>query len=212
MDFISDESLVLAQSNLIKKRELILEQKRQLYEQFKDFALNKLRTHGKPFIVKYRAINGDFKKGYNDLSIGEAFLLEYASFTFNPKNNLLSNYVRTEFRETKTTEAFDELIETTTSRPHIFRKSQQTIMNANNLEKEKIEEMLQKKVDRILERIFSGELVFDSEEFRQLLDENAKLDERLQQLNTRIEALKIVNANFVTTIDLQLETSDRAIK
>jgi len=191
-----DERLLTAQVYLVKQRNLVLERKKELYEQFRTFALNKLITQGHPFKIKYRAINGDVKKGYKDLEMGEEFFLEYGCFTFDPKTSLLTDYVRTEFRESKRTDNFDELIVTSTKKPRIIRKTKQNLNIATDIERSKVEALIRKKVDNILIGIFKGELSFDDLAFKRLVASNIALEKELQELNTRISAVSIVNGGF----------------
>jgi len=190
-----DERLLTAQLNLIKEREKVIAQKRQLLEQFRTFALNKLRTCGQPFKVQFREMNGDPKVSYRDLNIGDEFLLKYGSFTFDPKTGLISDYVRTEIHETKISEDFDELIAVSTKQHRVFRELQNTLENVTDLEKKQIEKSIEKKVDTILVGIFKGELRFSDQEFQQLVNMNIALEKELQELNIRINALKIINSS-----------------
>ena len=118
MSLSVDEKLVMTQLNLTSERALLIKRKErlenrklELLDNFREFALNQLKKCGKPFRVRFRSINGDPGLNYDDLEMGQEFFLEYGNFTYDPKRELLTNYERTEFRETKTTEVFDELID-----------------------------------------------------------------------------------------------------
>ena len=182
MSLSVDEKLVMTQLNLTSERALLIKRKErlenrklELLDNFREFALNQLKKCGKPF-------------------------REYGNFTYDPKRELLTNYERTEFRETKTTEVFDELIDKSTSRPRIYKKSQQTKANATELERTKIDNIMNKKVNKLLTGMFLGEISFDDPQFKDLKDSVIsvvttinELEIQLETLNTRIEALDIIN-------------------
>lgn len=207
MSLSVDEKLVMTQLNLTSERALLIKRKErlenrklELLDNFREFALNQLKKSGKPFRVRFRSINGDPGLNYDDLEMGQEFFLEYGNFTYDPKRELLTNYERTEFRETKTTEVFDELIDKSTSRPRIYKKSQQTKANATELERTKIDNIMNKKVNKLLTGMFLGEISFDDPQFKDLKDSVIsvvttinELEIQLETLNTRIEALDIIN-------------------
>ena len=89
MNLPVDERLLIAQADLIKQRAVLMDRKRQLYEQFRAFALNKLKTHGQEFQIKFRSINGSLSLKYRELGMNEDFFLIYGNFTFDPKTDLI---------------------------------------------------------------------------------------------------------------------------
>lgn len=198
-----DDRFVSAQLNLIKQRDGLLKRKKQLLSEFRAFATKKIKTHGTPFRIKYRAINGDVKKYYQDLEIGEQFFLECGSFTFDPKTSLLRDCERIELKAVKTVDDFDEFTKTTTSRPFIIKKRQQNLSLAAEIEREKIAEKMQRKIDKILVGIFKNELSFEDPEFKRLVDATVAIEQELRELNTRIAALDMVN----TTSGIDMEAA-----
>ena len=169
--------------------------KRQLYEQFRAFALNKLKTHGQEFQIKFRSINGSLSLKYRELGMNEDFFLIYGNFTFDPKTDLISNYVRNEFISKKTEEDFNDLIAKEPGKLRRFLKIQQTLDNARRLERIRINQEMKKKVDKILMGIFKGDLSFSDPEFKELVTMSIILERDLQELNTRIATLDLINSN-----------------
>lgn len=200
MDLPVDERLLMAQFHLTNQREEILTKKRQLYGQFRAFALNKLKTYGQPFQVKFRAINGDVDTKYRHLSMGEDFFLEYGSFIFDPKTSLITNYVRNEFKGTKTEEDFNILVEKEFKKLRRLLEPELSLNNVSPLEKGEVRKMMQQKVDEILLGIFSGKLGFSDPDFKALVTMNIALEKELQELNTRIGALNIINNSSGVTM------------
>ena len=201
-----DKRLLTAQYYLIEQREAVRTRKRQLYEQFRAFALNKLKTHGQPFTVRFRSIDGDPGLKYKEVDMGDEFCLVYGSFDFDPKTNLMTNYIRNEFSGTKTAEDINDLINKTTSNLRQFRKQQQTLDNAAELERIQIERQMQRKVDKILTGIFKGKLGFDDPAFQTLVEMNIALERELQELNTRVAAVEIINSGAEIN---RVDTNDR---
>lgn len=193
-----DERLISVEKNLVAERDKLLTKKVQLLEKFQSFVLNKLKTSGKTFKVEFHAINGNQSIFYNDLNMHDEFVIQCGSFIFDPKTNLLTNYVRIEYRETKTFVEFDDLFNNSKNKPRVFRKFQQPLAKASELEKSRVNEIMQKKVEKILEGIFNGKLRFSEPEFEQLVTENSDLEGQLQEINTRIAALGMINGSSVS--------------
>lgn len=190
-----DERLLTAQYYLIKQKEVLIARKRELYQKFREYALNKLKAQGKPFQVKFRAINGDSKIKFKELEMGEEFFLQYGKFIFDPKTNMITNYIRSEFRGTKTDEDVNKLMTEAKKQLHRFGRIQQTMALSSDLEIAKINEKMQQKVDEILAGIFKGELSFNDPAFNTLVEMNIALEKELQELNTRIAAVSIVTGS-----------------
>lgn len=202
-----DERLVSAQLGLtseinkLLKRKRVLEQRQEeLLEEFRQFALAQFKKNGKPFRVKFRSINGDPGLNYSDLEMEQEFCLEYGNFIFDPKTELMTDYERTEVRDVKIAEDFDEFIEKTTSRPRIFKKAKQKLSNASEVEKTRIQNIMRKRVDKLLLGIFNNEISFEDPKFRELKDANrvlvstiTELENQLKTLEIRRDALEIIN-------------------
>ena len=190
MNLPKDERLLMVQFSLTQERKVVMARKRQLFEQFKAFALNQLKTYGEPFKVTFRSINGQPTTKYVDLEMNDDFYLVYGSFSFDPKTNLITNYVRNEFRSKKTQEDISKLAD---GQLIPVREEQKPLESATELEKSRIDKAMNEKVENILNGIFDGKLGFNDPAFKTLVEMTISTEQELQQLDTRIAALDIVN-------------------
>lgn len=194
MGLADDQSMIIMEDRLNAEREEILKQKRQLLQDFRSYALKKLKEMGKPIDISYSTVNDSETLKFADLNIGDDINIEIKGFKFDPKTDMITDYFKKVFSGKKQVPDFDQNVKlpgNTFSRklisPHLI--SQATECNVR-----KINEAKEKRVNNILSGIFSGQLVFDDDEYRALVTRNRAIAQELSRLDTRIQALNIINS------------------
>ena len=188
---------VLKRGLIIEKGE-ILNRQIKLAEDFLTYALNKLENNGKAFEVTYRLLNDSETLSYDDLKIGDSFLIKAARFKYDPQTEMIIDYKRMEFREIKQPGSFDDLLaklnqNKSGAKIRRYFKPRQSVKLATEFEQRKINVMMIKKANKIVKGIFKGDLVFDDHEFRTLIATNIALQKELERIEARIEALNLNN-------------------
>lgn len=195
MGFFIEDNLFLTDTELKEKRKKIMYQKIRLLQQFRNYVREYLRISGETLDIEYDLINGDSNVRFKDLKKGENFTYERIYFKFNLRTELITDYSKNHYELTKlyATEG-DEIIEDVAEgsnlsniKPRTIWRPKANLSIISDFEREKIEEIKNKKVDRILDKVFKGLLTFKDDKFKKLVQINAYLEGELREIDSMLE-------------------------
>ncbi len=192
-----------AETSLNIQRENILAKKIQLLNDFRNYAAKKFKQLGIPFEVKYNLINGREDLKFNNLKIGDPMNLDMVKFDFDPKKEIISNYVMTTIIGNKQIEDFEKNMHTKGAFTSCRKKqiSNHPIKNASPSDQQRLATVIERKVDKLLVGILKGDLVFDDEEYKELIDRNNFIERELKEIETRISVLGSIGNNSEIVIE-----------
>lgn len=193
MSLSMDEKLIQMEANLRNERKEIIKKKMQLLKDFRMYALKKVKQSGRPFEVGYRSLNGSESLLYNRLNIGGDINLVTIFFKFNPQTQIISDYSKRVFKGKKQKEDFRENMSMPGNSYDVETREPYHLNYADDSDKAIIFNELRKQADELLMRVFKGRLKYDDDEYKRLVATNVALEEELQRLETRINALNLIN-------------------
>lgn len=193
MSLSADQKLVQMETTLRKERDEILSKQRQLLNEFKIYALKKLKELGKPIKIQYRSNNGNEDVIYKNLKIGEEMNFGVVSFEYDPKTEIISEHSQRIIKGKKQTENFVENMNMAGNSFTSQKSEPYSLSKASDVDKKKVSEEIEKRINDILRAIFKWQLVFEDDEYKRLVVTNIALVKELERLNTRINALSLIN-------------------
>lgn len=195
MSLSMDEKLIQMENELRNSRKEIIKRKMQLLKDFRVYALKKIKQSGRPFEVDYSSFNGSETLLYHNLNIGDDINLVIIFLKFNPQTQIISDYSKKVFKGKKQKEDFRENMSMPGNSYDGETREPYHLNCADDIEKALIFKELRKQADELLMRIFKGRLTYDDDEYKRLVATNIALEEELQRLETRINALSLINSS-----------------
>ena len=192
MSLQAENMIVQMQMRLEKDIEQISVKKQQLLGQFRDYAYQKFKQLGKSFKINYSLMNGSSDMKYEHLNIGDNINLMIVSFEYNPKNDIVTEHTTKNFKGKKLVADFVENLARPGNSYGGDIKEPHPLSKTSDLDRQKVNQEIEKRVNNILTGILKGDLVFNDEEYKRLAITNIALEQEIERLNTRLQALNIV--------------------
>ena len=191
MGFFIEDNLFLTDVELIEKKKRIISRKVQLLQHFRNYVLNYLRKKSEPLDVQYELINNDPNICFKNLEVGTKFIYEKISFKFNLQRELTTEYFKYRYVLTKLYDRDGNVkIEDVAKgsdianvKPRAIGRLKNNLSIIPDFERQEIIKRIQLEVDNILRKVFKGELTFNDEKFKKLVQINAYLENELREID-----------------------------
>lgn len=207
-----DQQYVRQEQILRNELEKVLREKKEVPEDFRAFAYKVFRQLGKSFTVRCRLFNGRTDLTYDDIAVGSKVAVKVVSFDFNPQTSVLSNNVSMAFVLEKQSDLESDL---KNQMAQVLRREYKdcVLEDLKDDKKAIATYAIEKKINRILEGIFIGDLVFGGEEFKTLIERKKYIDgfseQYIERLATQIQALNIINSSVLDQESKGLKTQSQ---